>query len=407
MRSLYISHTGLAEPLGQTQVFPYLAGLAKRGVEIEVLSFERAGTSAADLATVAQRVESAGIRWRPLTRSVTSRALGTKIWESGLGVARSLRLALARRPDIVHARSYLPAAVADVVSTLVPKSKLLFDCRGMLGDEYADCGHWSREGINYRLLKLYERRLFRCANGMVVLTDALRRWLNTRGLLGAGVKLQVVPCCVDTERFRPDPDARARERAALGLGDRLTVTYAGSLGSYYREQDMIRFVMHLRRLRPNAVFLVLTPSNTEPLLQLAREAGLSARDVIVRAVDPSSMPAALTAGDIGLSFILSCFSKMGSSPTKVAEYLGVGLPIVANGDIGDVGDLARHRDACVVLNGFDDDALAAAARTVLPLAERSYAERAAATGHVASTHFSLAKVGIPRYAALYEALLRQ
>ena len=40
-RVLFISYNGMLEPLGQTQVLPYLRELAKRGVKFTLLSFER------------------------------------------------------------------------------------------------------------------------------------------------------------------------------------------------------------------------------------------------------------------------------------------------------------------------------------------------------------------------------
>jgi glycosyltransferase involved in cell wall biosynthesis len=404
MRSLYISHNGMAEPLGQAQVLPYLTGLARRGVEVEILSFERADTSPAAINALATRLRAEQIAWQPLVRSVTSHTLWRKAWESSIGVMEALKLALRRRPHIVHARSYLPAAVADTVVRAVPRANLLFDCRGMLGDEYVDNGHWHAKGLKYRLVKQYERRLFRRADGMVVLTEALKRWLTSRALLGPDVRLAVVPCCVDTLRFRPDPETRAKQRAALGLGERLVVVYAGSLGSWYLEREMARFVAHVTRLRKDAVFLVLSRADATALRAAAQQEGLAQEAVIVRSVAPTEMPAALAAGDIGLSFIQSCFSKMGSSPTKVAEYLSVGMPIVANGDIGDQGDLTVEREACVILQGFDDDSIRHAARTAVSLAERPYLTRAAATHAVAERRFSLAAIGVPRYAELYREI---
>ena len=40
-RVLYISYNGMLDPLGQSQVLPYLRALAGRGVHFTLLSFER------------------------------------------------------------------------------------------------------------------------------------------------------------------------------------------------------------------------------------------------------------------------------------------------------------------------------------------------------------------------------
>jgi glycosyltransferase involved in cell wall biosynthesis len=407
MRALYISHIGMTEPLGQSQVLPYLRGLAAAGADIRVMSFEHATTSRETIEAHRDAMRADGLRWHPLVRSA-AHGLGVKMVESGAAVLRGLAAALVERPDIVHARSYLPAAAADVIATLSPRSKLLFDCRGMLGDEYIDNGQWTEDRVEYRLLKRFERRVFHRAEGVVVLTRALHEWLRARSMLAARTAVEVIPCCVDMRRFKPSEASRREARAELGIGDRLALVYSGSLGSWYLEDEMARYAAHVERVAKERgmglAVVVLSPSDPGPLRSKLEARGLSPGNLVFRKVAPARMAHYLTAGDIGMSFIQSCFSKKGSSPTKVAEYLASGMIVTVNGDIGDQADLAREEEACVVLDGYAEDTLLAAARRAVTLAEVPYLARAELTSRAARANFDLAEIGVPRYTRLYRAL---
>ena len=409
MRALYISHVGMTEPLGQSQVLPYLRGLAAAGADIRLMSFERSSTTPETIAVQREVMRADGLRWHPLVRS-PAHGLGVKVLESGAAVLRGLAAALVERPDIVHARSYLPAAAADVIATLSPKSKLLFDCRGMLGDEYVDNGQWTEDRVEYKLLKRFERRVFQRAEGMVVLTHALRAWLNERQLLGARTEVEVIPCCVDMRRFQPNESSRRAAREELGIGDRVALMYSGSLGSWYLEDEMARYAAHVERAAKERgkglVVIVLSPTDPAPLREKLIAQGLAPDSLVFRKVAPARMAHYLTAGDIGMSFIQSCFSKKGSSPTKVAEYLASGMVVTLNGDIGDQAELAREAEACVVVDGYADETLAGAATRAVALADVPYAARAALTSQAARKHFDLAEIGVLRYTRLYRALAR-
>jgi glycosyltransferase involved in cell wall biosynthesis len=408
MRSLYISQNGMAENLGQSQVLPYLRGLARRGVEIDLVSFELAALSSDVREEISADLARDGIRWHSLTRTIGT-SLKVKVGEALTGAGLALRTALARRHDIVHGRSYFATAICDVVGEVSRGSKVLFDCRGMIGDEYVDCGYWTRDRIEYRLVKTYERRLFRHSDGIVVLTRALERWLREHGGLGSRPVLEVVPCCVDMQKFRFRADARNRLRRELGLGDNFTILYAGSLGSWYLEPEMARFAAAVRArveaLGRRVSFVCLTPSDASNLRGALAATGFPAEHIVVRKVAPKLMPEYLSIGDIGLSFIQSCFSKTGSSPTKVAEYLACGNIAVVNGDIGDQADLASEHDACVVLDDFSVAQIDRAARRAVELGTRLREARTLSTNDAARRHFGLEEVGIARYAALYEALV--
>ncbi len=408
MRSLYVSQNGMAENLGQSQVLPYLRGLVRRGVEIDLVSFELASVTPEVREEIAASLGRDGIRWHPLVRTMRT-PLRVKVAEAARGVRLALGTSLSRRPDIVHGRSYFATAICDVVGAFAPRSKLLFDCRGMIGDEYVDAGHWTKDRLEYRLVKAYERRLFARSDGMVVLTRALASWLRENDMLGARPLLEVVPCCVDMEKFRPSAEARVRLREELGLGDAFTIVYAGSLGTWYLEPEMARFAAAVREhLAPTGrrlAFVCFTPSDSASLVAKLSAVGISEQDVIVRKIPPKRMPEYLCVGDVGVSFIQSCFSKKGSSPTKVAEYLACGNVAVVNGDIGDQADLAREKEACVVLDDFSPAQIDRAARAAVELASRPLEARVTATVDAARRHFGLEEVGVARYARLYEALV--
>lgn len=403
MRILYVSQNGMLENLGHSQVLPYLRGVARRGAEIDLVSFELEGAATDAIAELRERLRSQGIRWWPTVRRRDPR-LRVKLTEAARGVAVTLHRALARRPQIVHGRSHLATAICDAVSSALPRTQFLFDCRGLIGDEYVDIGYWRRDAIEYKLVKRYERRAFKRAGGIVVLTEAAARWIRQHRLTDVATPIEVVPCCVDLETFRFEEDTRTRMRHELGLDGRLVIVYAGSLGSFYREQDMARFagILNRRAGRPCA-FLLLTPSSPNELTKLLAKEGVE--HVVTRRVRPEQMSEYLSAGDVGLSFIISSFSKMASSPTKVAEYLACGLPVVLNGDIGDQRALAEHDDACIVIESFDDSALEAAADRANALASCTLAGRVAACRAVAGARFDVESIGVARYEHLYTTML--
>jgi glycosyltransferase involved in cell wall biosynthesis len=397
MRALYVSHTGMSEPLGRSQVVPYLRGLSRAGWSIDVVAFEPHDATDEAIARVTAELGDVGYAW---TRRSPSHALSVKLRESAAALWGLLRRALGRRPRIIHARSYLPGAVAQLAAELTPGARFVFDCRGLLGDEYADVGHWPRAGFKYRLLKRWERRLFGRADAVVTLTDRLRRWLGDEHLVAPATPVEVIPCCVDLARFSTDEAGRAESRAHLGAGDRLVLAYAGGLGTWYCEEEMARLYAEVRRRRPS-LLAVYTRAPTEALRAALARAQVPSDEVRIEALPPERMPSALAGADVALALIRPCFSKMASSPVKVAESLAMGLPVVVNRGIGDLDALPRDG---VVLDAGSLDApdLARAADAIARLTPTP-SLRAQARA-LAEREFDLDAVGVARYIRLYQRL---
>jgi glycosyltransferase involved in cell wall biosynthesis len=116
------------------------------------------------------------------------------------------------------------------------------------------------------------------------------------------------------------------------------------------------------------------------------------------------VPSYLSAGDAGIAFIKSCFSKMASSPTKAAEYLGCGLPIIINSGVGDSDQLVTHERAGAMVRDFNAAEYDNAIRTIETFASQPDETRAHAR-EVAERLFDVRRVGRSRYIDLYERVL--
>ncbi len=394
-RVLYISHNGLTEPLGRRQVLPYLTGLAALGWRISAVSFEKATTAdAAAVSRVEDLLSGSGVSWTPLRYHNRPPVVSTAYdIARGLWVARCL----APHHDLLHARSAVPALIASLSSSPVDK-RWIFDLRGLLAEEYADAGHWPREGIRYRVTAAIESKLLRSATGWVTLT---RKVLDRSPLDRLSARPHaVIPCSVDLGAFQPSTDARADVRRELGWGDEPALVYSGSLGSWYRLEDMLDLFMVAREALPGLRFLILTPQ-----LRAAREA-IQARQagdrVVARTVLPDDIPRHLAACDAGVCFIGRHSSKIASSPTKYGEYLATGLPVITNTWIGDAWALAPERPWLLV-DEFSPRAYRVAAAALCALLADPARTRQAARD-LATREFALS-TAIDRYHSLYLELL--
>jgi glycosyltransferase involved in cell wall biosynthesis len=399
-RVLYFSQTGMTEPLGRSQVLPYLYGLARLGWQIEVFASEPASASIDTIDAVAAEMARHELRYHGTHRSA-SHSLPTKAWESASSLARLSRIALSLRPDIVHARSTLPAVVARTLTLMVPRSRLLFDCRGLVGEEYVDFGHWARGSLNHRLMSGAESMLFKSAQAVVVLTASLKRWLRTQGKVPAETPIEVVPCCVDVDRFAPDEAARSAARRQLDAGDRFVLVYVGNLSSWYCEEEMARLFSAVRRRRP-ALFAIFSHGNTDRMRAALAAERISPDDVRIARLPPAAVPGMLAGADAAISFARPSFSKIASSPVKIAEYLAAGLPVAMNRGVGDCDELIDTCPAVIDVGDLNERSLETAAARMVELPRERSGPIAVET---AASRFSVRAVGVPLYADLYRRMV--
>ncbi len=396
---LFITYNGLLEPLGQRQGLAYLESLVDR-YRFTVLSFEKArGAALAEgRRGMLERLAPVGIAWHPLAYHKRPTLMATA-WDVAAGARRAVRIVREEDVALVHARAYVPAAIAWLVGrrTGVP---WIFDVRGLLPEEYVDGGIWREGSLPHRLTKRAEVGLLRDAAGLVTLTDAVRPVLEANpGLAGRGdeVPWEVIPCCVRTDEFEPGAGSRERIREELGAGKRPVLVYAGSVGTWYLLERMIAYFRAARETVPDLLLLLMVNGGPEVVAESLREAGVSADDVRVVSVRPEEVPDWLGAADAGIGFYRPGRSRVACSPTKVAEYLTVGLPAVINGGIGDSDRLADSGVVDVV-DDLSDEGLVRAAGRLPGLLERG-GERARL---YALEHFSIEAIAGPAYARLYE-----
>jgi glycosyltransferase involved in cell wall biosynthesis len=405
-RVLFISYNGMLEPLGQTQVLPYLRELARRGVKFTLLSFEKSNAFTAEgqrnCAALKRELLEQGIEWHWL-RYHQRPSLPATIFDVLKGIRFASRLVQRNNIELVHARSYIPATIALALKRKFG-IKMIFDIRGLMAEEYVDARHWPEGGLRYRVTKATERRILAGTDAVVTLTDRIwpiiKEW---EGLKGRNVPHAVIPCCVDLSLFTFKEQERAKLRAELDLEDRFTFVYSGSLDGWYLTEEMADFFASVVRKRNDAHLLWLTTGSRERVRQLMSARGISADHFSIRTVAPKEMPSYLAAGDVGLSFIKRCFSKLASSPTKNGEYLACGLPIVINAGIGDSDSLVDESQAGVLIDNFDEHDFDAAWTAIQELVNDPNIQAKARAA--AEKVFDLNSVGAERYARLYEALL--
>jgi glycosyltransferase involved in cell wall biosynthesis len=301
------------------------------------------------------------------------------------------------RLNAVHARNHVPAAMALIVKRL-SGCRMIFDLRGLMAEEYVDAGHWKAGGVPYRLTGRVQRAAIRQADGMVMLTDAVRRHLFDGKQEGS--PRTVIPCCADVASLNGgSPASEADVRAELDAGERPVMIYVGKFTGWYLEGEMVDFFAAARKVEPELLFLVLSQSSPEIIERDFARAGIPPADFRITRSEPGEVGRYLSVADFGLSFVRPCFSKISSSPTKVGEYLAAGLPVVSTAGIGDVDELLEQNRIGVLVRDLDPSAYETAVRQAVELARDPAARERCRS--VARAELSLTEVGIPRYDRLY------
>lgn len=402
---LYLSYNGALEPLGQSQVLPYLRALAgNHGHSFWLISYEKP-QHWRDQGRIQQHcslLQQQGISWHPLAYHQRP-TLPATLYDVLRGLPKAIRLVQRHKIEIVHVRSYVPMILGLALKQLLD-TRLIFDMRGLWADERADGGQCTRTSLQYRSIKALERAGLRSADAVVLLTQRVKDELVQQSPLRDQPRpMSIIPCCVDLKRFRRNESARCRIRTQHGWQHSIVLVASGSLGGLYMTDELAKLYATWSQQQPTFHLLVLTQSNPDLIRRPLARYGIAEQRYTVKAIAPAAMPDWLSAADVALTLVRPSYSKIASSPTKQAEYLACGLPIVANTGIGDSDTLISTNNVGVLLATMTDDKFTRGLQQLTALlADPQLAQRCrlVATRELALT------TGVSQYAEVYSAVLQ-
>jgi glycosyltransferase involved in cell wall biosynthesis len=274
--------------------------------------------------------------------SLRSRYAGVcaPLWDL-LGLVRALR---GGRPDCIQVRDKIASGVLGRVAAALLRVPFVYWMSFPIVEGFEvrrdDIGRGGR-GPRW-LAHALRARLSRCAIYRVVLpgarhvfvqSDAMADWLAAKGIERA--RMTAVPMGVDAALF---DRASVQPVADPRLDGRRVVLYLGRVARSRRSDFLLDVAERLRRVRPDVLLVIAgdAPSDDE-MAWMRREIGrrgLEGHVLLTGWLPQRTALGYAVRAEVGLSPIPRGTLFDVSSPTKLVEYLALGIPGVAN-DIPD------------------------------------------------------------------------
>ena len=173
-----------------------------------------------------------------------------------------------------------------------------------------------------------------------------------RGRLLA-TRIPARPCRAKNHRYPPPaPISTALHPHPTRLLEPVVHGCIGTiLSGWFRTDWLAAWLATAAQVDPDVRFDIVTRDDAGRV-RAAIDPRAKLGDRLTIASRPSEeMPDALHSHDLSVMFFTDGLSKLGSAPTRMAEVLGSGLPIVANEGVGDVADILRRHRVGVIVDG--------------------------------------------------------
>ena len=309
-------------------LLPLMRGMRARGHEV-------VGVCADGPLLAAIRQEGFRIETVPMARSYSLRAQ----WHAYRALRSLLR---AEKPDLVHGHMPISGFLARLAAWRAGVPVIAYTCHGFL---FHQPGSWGRRGLAFVMEWLGGRLTdVHMTVSNEEAADARRLRIHPRSIgIGNGR---------DPARFRPDPEARQRIRAELGVAEqRLVVITVARLVRHKGHPELLAAMQQVDA----ELWVVgdrLPSDHGEDLEPYFAACGLGER--LRRFGSRDDVPALLAAADI---FVLA--SHFEGLPMSVIEAMLTGLPVIAADVRGPREQVAEGLTGLLVPPG-DVPALAAA-----------------------------------------------
>ena len=353
MKVLYVTYDGLLDPLGQSQILPYLRSIRHNVESLHIISFEKSEHQMDKISTLQHDLNSSDISWSYLGFT-QSKNLLFKLQDVFKLLCLFGKICLWDRPNLVHARGH-PMAMLSLPYKFFFRFRLLFDYRGVWADERVVKGGWDLaktfDRWSYNFFSWVERFIVEYSDHIVVLTNTVKVKLlhNTNQI---DVNITVIPCACAFSLFNILRSSKSTKKIPEESCPKV-LGYLGSIGPLYNFNFYLEVLQACIEHGITCKGLVVTNNINEAnnAISLLNHPQLRSYIEITQA-SRSEVPMLINQMHFLLSFITTFKSTIGACPTKIGEALACGVPIISNSGIGDIDTILHEADAGIILPSY-------------------------------------------------------
>lgn len=361
----------MTEPLGQSQVLNYLRGLSS-DFQFHILSAEKKGSFEQHSEEIQSLCDEYDIQWHTIFYRKKPPVLSTlQDLSEMIDVAK--KLCKTHSISHIHCRSYM----AGLIGLHIKKKfniPFLFDMRGFWVDERVEGNIWNLSNPLYKLIYRYfkrkEKEFFQKSDHIVSLTREGKREIESWNIQNAPITY--IPTCVDFDLFDPEKISKTKtlnKKQELEIEDsEFVFTYLGSIGTWYLTREMLIVFKSILEEIPNSIFLFITRDDPNIVYGELDSLDIPKNRIRVTPSSRAEVPLLLSCCDASILFYKQTFSKKGTSPTKLGELMGMGIPVVANKYIGDVEENIKNAKAGIVVDVTEKEELKMAGKEIIKIA---------------------------------------
>lgn len=336
-----------------TRVRREVEALVESGYSVDILCLGRPGDPT--------RERRQGVEVRRLALAHRRGHRARYIFEYGVfflwAFAQVSRLHIRRKYRVVQVNT-LPDTL--VFAAAVPKllgARVILDLHEVMPELYAS--KFGEKPLAFRLMALVERMSTSFADRVITVSKPTWQVLVKRGIPPS--KLEIIMNSADERIFSADAMSGQTDPSNRGL----TLISHGELVERYGYRTIVRALPEIRRVHPDVRLLIVGEGEDKaPLRDLTRELGLEKHVTLLGFRPLEEVAPIVRTADIGITANRADVFTQLIVPTKLMEYVTLGVPAVASR----LPAVEQYFDETMV-NFFEPDDPADLASVVLSLAD--------------------------------------
>lgn len=356
--TLVLIYNSYRDPLFQNLMLKYILNLSTHShLKFHLVTFEQPQyhLNDEDIAKEKANLIKKNLIWTPLKFHTGRFILLKKVWDLLQLLKFTTQLRKKHQLEYIMAFANVSAALSGVLSKIFNLKLIIYSyephARFMV-----DMGHWRPHDLKFKILNFLETLAAKQAYHIMTGTHAMKGELE---IYTSAHKISVAPTAVDPDDFQFSAASRTQIRQKLEVDSQKVFLYIGKLGGLYYEKETIAMMCQVSQWDEEILSVIITDYDHVQIRHWVNELnGDIDRFKILPPVNRDMVSAYLSAADVGIIGIPPLPNQKFRSPTKTAEYMLCGLPILICDHISEDSQyISEHHLGCVVQSFKHEDVL--------------------------------------------------